>query len=252
MIDAHCRIQPGTDPRVLIVCDHAANAIPDELGDLGLSAAQLADHIAWDPGAAGVAARLAERLGATAVFGRWSRLVVDLNRAPGDATLILAESDNVFVPGNLPLSAAERRRRISTYHSPYHARIDAELDSRLAEGVRPLLIAVHSFTPVNAGKHRPWHVGVLWKLAREPVAGLIAHLAMDGWVVGDNEPYDGRVAMGWTLDRHAIQRGLPHVMFEIRNDQISDTKAQSRWGDILADALLGSGFLAQTVGMGGR
>jgi predicted N-formylglutamate amidohydrolase len=248
MTSPHCRIQTGADPRVLVVCDHAANAIPDELGDLGLSAAQRADHIAWDPGAAGVAARLAERLDATALFGRWSRLVVDLNRAPGDATLILAESDNVFVSGNLPLSDGERRRRIIEYHSPYHARIDAEVDARLASGVHPLLIAVHSFTPVYGGNPRPWQVGVLWKLAREPVAGLIDHLAAQGWTVGDNHPYDGRVAMGWTLDRHAIQRGLPHVMFEIRNDEIADAAAQARWGDILADALVASGFLARAIG----
>ncbi|MGB8144799.1 MAG: N-formylglutamate amidohydrolase, partial [Chromatiaceae bacterium] len=39
----------------LLVCDHAANRVPRQLGSLGLDAAQLADHIAWDPGAAEVA-----------------------------------------------------------------------------------------------------------------------------------------------------------------------------------------------------
>lgn len=133
------------------------------------------------------------------------------------------------------------------YHSPYHARIDAEIDARLAGGLHPLLIAVHSFTPVLGGRARPWEVGVLWKLAREPVACVIDALAGQGWHVGDNQPYDGRVAMGWTLERHAIQRGLPHVMFEVRNDLLDTPENQARWGDHLHAALEDSGFLARAL-----
>ena len=42
----------------VLVCDHASNRIPERLGTLGLEPDLLADHIAWDPGAAEVARRL--------------------------------------------------------------------------------------------------------------------------------------------------------------------------------------------------
>src|SRR5688572_12478901 len=38
----------------IILCDHASNAVPPELGDLGLPAAEFQRHIAYDIGAAAV------------------------------------------------------------------------------------------------------------------------------------------------------------------------------------------------------
>ena len=94
----------GQAPLVL-VCDHASNAIPAGLDQLGLGPAELTQHIAWDIGAAGVARRLALRLDAPAVLGGYSRLVVDCNRAPGDATSIVEISDGIVIPGNRALGA---------------------------------------------------------------------------------------------------------------------------------------------------
>jgi predicted N-formylglutamate amidohydrolase len=243
MADLSFRFLPGERPDLLVLGDHAGNHVPPEYAGLGLHAADLARHIAWDPGTAGVAEALARDLGCPAILGVHSRLLVDLNRAHDDATLILAESDNTFVPGNLTISDAERASRVARFHAPYHARIDAHLDGLGAHGVRPTLIAVHSFTPVMAGIARPWQVGVLWKLAREPVAAVIDWLAADGWRVGDNQPYDGRSAMGWTLDHHAIGRGLPHIMLELRQDLVEHPAAQAAWGARLARALRETGFV---------
>lgn len=243
MGDLPFRFLPGARRDVLVLCDHAGNHVPPEYAGLGLDAAELARHIAWDPGAAGVAEALARELDCPAIFGIHSRLLVDLNRSHDDATLILAESDNTFVPGNLTISDEERGARVARFHAPYHARIDAHLDGLGAHGVRPTVIAVHSFTPVLAGIDRPWEIGVLWKLDRAPVAPLIDWLAADGWRVGDNDPYDGRTAMGWTLEHHAIRRGLPHAMFELRNDGIVDPGAQLDWGRRLARALRETRFL---------
>ena len=54
----------GSSSAVLL-CDHASNRVPERLGNLGLDAVQLADHIGWDPGAADVARRLSARRHAT-------------------------------------------------------------------------------------------------------------------------------------------------------------------------------------------
>jgi predicted N-formylglutamate amidohydrolase len=47
-----------------LTCDHAGNRIPRRLGDLGVAANELMRHIAWDVGAAGVAATLSQQLDA--------------------------------------------------------------------------------------------------------------------------------------------------------------------------------------------
>ena len=77
---------------LLLVCDHASNRIPARLGDLGVPPSCRERHIAYDIGAADVVIGLAERLDCRAVLAGYSRLVVDLNRAPGDPSSIPAIS----------------------------------------------------------------------------------------------------------------------------------------------------------------
>ncbi|HVA13214.1 MAG TPA: N-formylglutamate amidohydrolase, partial [Stellaceae bacterium] len=72
----------GASPFV-ILCDHAGNRLPRALGTLDLSQDELGRHIAWDIGAGAVAARLGALLDAPVVQQRYSRLVIDCNRAPG-------------------------------------------------------------------------------------------------------------------------------------------------------------------------
>jgi predicted N-formylglutamate amidohydrolase len=89
----------------VVVCDHASNAVPRSLAALGLTAAVLARHVAWDIGAGALSEALAERLGLTCVLAGYSRLVVDCNRDPAGAASMLATSDGVRIPGNQSLSA---------------------------------------------------------------------------------------------------------------------------------------------------
>ena len=110
----------------LLIADHAGQAVPARLRDLGLPRAELDRHIGWDIGIAGVTARLAERLDACAILQAYSRLVIDCNRpldAPGS---IAMASDGTVVPGNAGLDAQQRRQRVEEIFVPYHARIEAE------------------------------------------------------------------------------------------------------------------------------
>ena len=51
-------ISPGSGPTamtgLILLCDHARNAVPPEIGDLGLPPEDMGRHIAWDVGARGV------------------------------------------------------------------------------------------------------------------------------------------------------------------------------------------------------
>ena len=233
---------------MLLLCDHATCAVPPELDQLGLPEEALRRHIGWDIGALAVAERLAERFDAPLIHCGTSRLVVDPNREPGGGTLILAQSDNVFVPGNEQVTNVERARRIARYHRPYHDEIARYLDATTAMGRRPRVVSIHSFEPQLAEILRPWPIGVLWKQGREPVAGLIEALVATGVQVGDNEPYDGRVAIGYTLEHHAMPRGLPHVLLEVRNDLIADEAGQDAWAERLGQALVRSGWASAPPG----
>lgn len=237
------QILSGARSDLLLLCDHASWAVPAELGSLGLDPRDLQRHIGWDIGALAVATHLAHHFGAPLIHCGTSRLVVDANREPTGASLILAQSDSVFVPGNEMVTDHERARRLGSYHRPYHDAITHHLDAARAAGHRPWLVSIHSFEPSLAGMQRPWPLGVLWKTAREPVAGLIDALRGQGIDVGDNEPYDGRVAMGYTLEHHAIPRDLPHVLIEIRNDLIQSIEGQGSWAMQIARAMSRCGMV---------
>ena len=223
----------GRSPLVLI-CDHASNFIPRQFGTLGLTPRDLTRHIAWDPGAAPVARRMATALDAVLIESRVSRLVIDCNRALDAPDLIPAISETTLIPGNARLTNEDRAGRIALAYEPFHAKIDAVVSERLSEGRDTRLISIHSFTPVYKQVARPWHVGVLHDEDRRLAAPLISALrVLNGVVVGDNEPYSPADRVYHTLERHARSRGLPCVMIEIRNDEISATAGQRKWGDLL-------------------
>ncbi len=223
---------------VLVLCDHASNRIPPEYGNLGLPPGELARHIAWDIGAAGVARRLAERLKAPAILSRFSRLLVDPNRGLDDPTLVMRLSDGAVIPGNAHIDNREKARRVVRFWQPYDAAIRSAIDAFLATGVQPVLVSVHSFTPTWRGVPRPWHAAVLHD-PRDPDfsrAVLDALSCEPHLVIGDNEPYRGGLP-GDTLDRHGLARGLPHVLVELRQDLVADAAGQAEWAERLARAL---------------
>ncbi len=222
---------------VLVLCDHASNRIPPEFSALGLPPGELERHIAWDIGAAGVARALAARLGAPAVLGRFSRLLIDPNRGLDDPTLVMRLSDGAIIPGNATIDMAEKRRRIARFYRPYDEAISRAVGAFRAAGMEPALVSIHSFTPVWRGVRRPWHAGLLYD-PRDPdfsVALMEALRREPGLVIGDNQPYRGGLA-GDTMDRHGFARGLAHALVEVRQDLIADARGQEEWAGRIAAA----------------
>ncbi len=217
---------------LLFLCDHAAKALPPAYGTLGLEAGLFATHIASDIGAADVTRALSDAFGAPAILARWSRLLIDLNRGEDDPTLVMKLSDGSIIPGNARIDAAEIARRIAAFHAPYHAAIAAALDAMQV----PVLVSIHSFTPVWKGWQRPWEIGVLWDRDGRLARPLIAECTRAGFVVGDNEPYDGELEND-CLYRHGTMRGLPHVLIEIRQDLVATPEAARAFAARLAPIL---------------
>lgn len=226
--------RPG---RWLITCDHATNRVPPEVNDgcLGIAAADMQRHIAWDPGAAGVAEKLAERLDSPAICADFSRLVIDPNRGEDDPTLVMKLYDGTIIPGNRHVDTAEVERRKRLLYRPYHAAL-ARVAARRPDTV---IVAIHSFTPCLRGRApRPWQIGVLHshvdsRLSRRLIDRLRREADL---TVGDNQPYNGHLP-GDAIDRHALQPRRHNTLIELRNDLIATPEAQSGWADRLAPML---------------
>lgn len=221
----------------LLVCDHYGRLIPAQLADLGLPGSELQRHIAFDIGIAGVAERLSELLDAQLIAQRYSRLVIDCNRPPQVASSIPVLSEATEVPGNLNLSPQQAEARRKLIFEPYHQRISAAIEQRLAASQPTVLVALHSFTPVYAGVARPWHVGALYHRDTVLPPLLLDQLRADGTlVVGDNQPYGVSDLTDYTIPVHGEARGLISTGIEIRQDQIADPDGQQRWAERLAQA----------------
>jgi predicted N-formylglutamate amidohydrolase len=127
-------------------------------------------------------------------LGRYSRLLVDLNRREDNPAVILGETYGIEVPGNASLSDAEREARLERWHRPYResARADA---MALAAAGGCFHLSIHSFDPAVDPPKRQFDVGVLFDTEREPessLAGRLAEgLAASGLAVRLNEPYAG-------------------------------------------------------------
>ncbi|WP_134678516.1 N-formylglutamate amidohydrolase [Paracoccus ravus] len=224
--------------RWLITCDHASNRVPDWIngGDLGIAPEDMARHIAYDVGAAGLSRMLADRLDAPAILSNFSRLVIDPNRGEDDPTLLMRIYDGTVIPANRRMDATERARRLELLYRPYHSAYAA----LAAAHPRRAICAIHSFTRQLRGRaRRPWEVGVLYSHRDERLGPpLIRECRDKGWVTGDNEPYSGHLD-GDSIDRHGLAHGRPNVLIEICNDLIEDAAGQMLWAERLAGVLAG-------------
>jgi predicted N-formylglutamate amidohydrolase len=221
----------------LIVCDHAANAIPPGYDMLGLSREALERHIAYDIGAADVTRALAAELGAPAVLSTFSRLLIDPNRGLDDPTLVMRFSDGAIVPGNARADAREIARRSAQFWARYRGAIESTVEAMLATGEPPAIISIHSFTGVMREVQRPWKIGILWdrdgRLPKPLIEALAAEPDLSAEEVGDNEPYAGALP-GDTIDAIATPRGLANALIELRQDLIAEKKDALAWAARLA------------------
>jgi predicted N-formylglutamate amidohydrolase len=216
----------GAAKDILLLCDHASNAVPDDI-DLGIAPELLDLHIAIDIGAAPLTRSLAARLDAPAILGTVSRLVLDLHREPDHPNLVPKHSDGHEIVGNAEI---DREERLTRFHIPYHHSIEQRIADR-----RPVLIlSIHSFTPCleRGGTPRPWEVGILYNEDDRAAVPAIEWLRAQGFATGDNEPYSGKM-LNATLNRHAEANHIPSIAIEVRNDLIRDDAGVQRWTDIL-------------------
>lgn len=213
---------------VLLLCEHASRAIPEAYCNLGLPAEVTHSHWAFDLGASNILEPLAAALGAPSIAGRWSRLLVDLNRGPGEKTWARERVAEHSVPLNQDIPSWERARRLDL-HDAYHDAADdlaAEISRR--HNGRFLILSIHSFTPRMGGEVRVFDLGILYN-KHEPLALTLAEqMARRGWKVRANEPYSGRDGLIYSPERHGDRWGVPPIEVELNQGLLANASARKR------------------------
>lgn len=223
------RARPGG---VLLSCEHASNRLPRGVPATRADRALLGTHWGYDIGAAWLTRGLARRLSAAAVLSRFSRLLLDPNRAPGDASMFLRATDDGAPSFNARLTAREERARLRRYFEPYHRAL-AEATAR-----RPrLLLSIHTFTPEFRGQRRSMEAGVLFDRHERLAEAMLGALRGTGLATLPNAPYSGLDGLIYAAARHGQAHRVPYLELELRQDLVGTRAAAEAVADRVATAV---------------
>jgi predicted N-formylglutamate amidohydrolase len=155
---------------------------------------------------------------------------------------IVEVSDGVEIPANQHLSAAERTSRFDQIYTPFERAIEQVIDDCLQLGTSPVIVCIHSFTPVFKGKQRSLDLGIIHDPSDATFAAYTLELGLQSgeYSVALNQPYEARDGVTHTLEKHGVRRKLLNVMFEVRNDLIDGARGQGQWAQRLGSLISGA------------
>jgi predicted N-formylglutamate amidohydrolase len=208
---------------IILVCEHASNHIPLEMGNLGLSVADRNRHIAVDIGVAELSQIVSQAINAPLIFQNYSRLIIDCNRPLNSADLIPVNSDHVIIPGNIDLSQQDRDVRINQIFHPFHRKINQVIKNNELNKTNSILVPIHSFTPVMNGASRPWEFGILFGDDKELAFKLKELIKAENskFSIGLNKPYRVTKETMYTIPVHGDNNKIHSSMIEVRQDLLS-------------------------------
>ena len=76
---------------------------------------------------------------------------------------------------------------------------------------------------------RPWEISVCWDRDGRVALPVLAALRDEGLCVGENQPYGFEALSDFSIPEYGLKRGLPHILVEIRNDQIRNDDDVAGW-----------------------
>lgn len=231
------RVAARTDAPWVLTCEHASRRLPGGLRPTRDEQRVLASHWGWDIGAWDLTRRLARATGAAALGGGWSRLWIDLNRKVDDPTLIRTDVEGVALSWNRALGARRIEQRITDVHMPYHQAIDRQIVRLLVRGVRPLILALHTFTPALDGQARRFDAGVLFDDHGPAARRLARTLRTAGLTVRYNAPYSGMAGLMYAADRHGRHHALTCLELEVNQGRLAEPRFSARLAQVLERGL---------------
>lgn len=233
-------INKDSDCELILTCEHASADIPQEYKNLGLSEAELNCHIARDLGAKEVTQLIANKLNCFAILGKYSRLLIDLNRKENEQELIVSVSDGTNIPANQNISVREKEYRLNTYYRPYYKAIEEKIKHLNNIGKKAIIFSIHSYTPqLKGGKYRPWHAGILFNSQTKLADFLFEKTKSQNKIIGQNVPYDLRQYKTGTVITCGEEKNLDYALIEIRDDEFTNLENGAKyWANALSDKLI--------------
>lgn len=212
--EAYERARGQRTAPLFLTCEHASQRLPTGYEWMGSDERLVGTHWAYDLGARELTLELAQALSASAVLTRFSRLLVDPNRAEGHPELFRQQAEGQPVLLNRALTPTEQQQRIVAYYRPYHAAVDETLMAAAA----PTLLSIHTFTPVYEGRVRNVELGVLFDRDERAAESLLDSLRKQYPAVAANEPWSGKVGLIYAAEHHAHKHGRFALELEVRQD----------------------------------
>ncbi len=224
--------------RVILVCEHASNRVPRELNQLGLSEDQLQSHIAWDPGASDLAQLLSSALDATLIEARFSRLVYDCNRPPEAVSVMPAKTEFCDVPGNQDIGVADRLSRTCDIYLPFHGEFARLIATKRARGIAPVIVTIHSFTPVFNGETRNVEIGYLHGDDKRLAEAMLSVSSKSTrYDIRLNQPYGPTDGVLHSIEKQNDDTDIPYVMIEVRNDLLTSNDNRENIYALLSNSI---------------
>jgi len=208
----------------LFTCEHASRRLPKNI-----TPPHLDEHMFYDIGAYSYARILATRMNSPLIAGKWSRLLVDLNRSPHHPKL------SYLFPHN-------KKMLIERYYMPFRMKTYQTICDLLHSYTQVIHISCHSFTPIFHGQQRDFDIGLLYDPSRkeEQHHAHIMSLHLPPLRVRYNAPYKG------TADGHVThlrKQFSPHeyIGLELEVNQENFTTAKSQfWQYVGIDRIIRS------------
>ncbi len=176
---------------IIFTCEHASNAIPKDYLNLFKNKKKiLLTHRGYDQGTKELSKELGKHFKAPVIYGKFSRLLVDLNRSQSHKT--------AFSEMTKTLSKLEKKEIINLYHKPHWDQIKSLISKKIAEGFKVIHIGVHSFTPILFDEVRNAEFGILYHSSKKAEAqfAVIWQKALRHECrlrTRRNYPYDGKM-----------------------------------------------------------
>ncbi len=230
--DAYERIAGPSTASVLLTCEHASERLPEPWEWPAQDRWLVGTHWAYDIGASELTRDVCQALGSPGILSRFSRLLIDPNRPLDSDTLFRESAEGRAVALNSGLSTEQQRERIERLYRPFHDAVSRSLESCAA----PVVLAMHTFTPVYEGQQRALEIGVLFDEEEELARRVQALLQEQGLIVELNEPYSGRAGLIYSADFHAKAHGRRALELEVRQDLAVEASVRRKIVDVLSRA----------------
>ena len=228
-------VTEGNSPLVLGL-PHTGTEVPDDIwdtfNDTGKALADTDWHIHQ------LYAELAENI--TSVRTRIHRYVIDVNRDPGGQSLYPGQNTTTLCPltdfdgrpiykADFDTGAIATQYRCETYHAPYHAALNAQLDRVKAIHGFAILYDCHSIRSkipfLFEGTLPDFNVGTNMGVTCDPqIERLVCKICVDA--PGFSSILNGRFKGGWTTRHYGHpDSGLHAIQMELAQSIYMEEKA---------------------------